>query len=243
MITWITRKPWRAVAVSRIGVAHVQSNIPCQDSCSYLIESDTLIACVGDGAGSSRYSDKGSRAAVDRFVTASQELLKSSDGRNLIEIVSTAFEEARLAVAEVADDSPREYATTLLGLIATGRDVAAIQIGDGAIIVDGDVVMDSDSGEYANETRFITEHGATPNTFSASRRIRRVALMTDGLDNLALENNGYQRVPHKPFFDPLFSWLQRSDEPDKASQLGEFLASERVRARTTDDVTLLLAMR
>ena len=243
MITWITRKSWQEVAVSKIGAAHVLSGIPCQDASLCFTDADTLIACVADGAGSAQHSDKASRAAVERFVTASQGLLRSGDRRNLTDIAARAFEESRAAVSKLAGDAPREYATTLLGLIATRQGLAAIQIGDGAIIVDGEVVMDSDSGEYANETRFITERGATPNTFSASRRVRRVALITDGLDNLALGNNGYQKVAHAPFFDPLFSWLQRSDEPDRASQLGEFLASERIRARTTDDVTLLLAMR
>ena len=68
-------------------------------------------------------------------------------------------------------------------------------------------------------------------------------MFTDGLENLVLENNGYQRTPHGPFFKSMYDWLNRSDEPDRTAQLGEFLASERVRSRTNDDVTLLLAMR
>ena len=68
-------------------------------------------------------------------------------------------------------------------------------------------------------------------------------MVTDGLENLVLENNGYQRFPHGPFFESMYEWLNQFDEPDRTVQLAEFLASERVRSRTMDDVTLLLAMR
>ena len=41
----------------------------------------------------------------------------------------------------------------------------------------------------------------------------------------------------------MYEWLERSDESDRTAQLGEFLVSGRVQAKTSDDVTLLLAMR
>lgn len=243
MLTWITRKAWRAVAVSKVGAAHVLADIPCQDTSRCVTDAETLIACVADGAGSARYSDKGSRAAVDKFISASQELLREADDDSLGEVALRAFEESRQAVLEAADGNPKEYATTLLGLVATGDVVASVQVGDGAIIVDGEVVTDSHSGEYANETLFITDPDAKPHLFSVSNRTRRVAILTDGLENLALENNGYQRQPHGPFFDPMYRWLRGSDEAERESQLGEFLLSDRVRSKTADDVTLLLAMR
>ena len=253
MTTWITkitkndeksaRERWRTVAVSKIGAAHIKAKVPCQDASRCFADPDTLIACVSDGAGSARYSDKGASAAVEEFVGVSRKLLKNGKERSLATIVGQAFAEAQLAVLKIADDEPREYAATLLGLIATRGALAAGQVGDGAIIVDGKVVMDSDSGEYANETSFITEPNANLNTFSASGKVSRVAILTDGLENIVLKNNGHERAPHEPFFDPMYEWLQNTDEPDRTAQLGEFLVSERVRSRTTDDVTLLLAMR
>ena len=241
MITLTTKKGWRAVAVSETGAAHIEADMPCQDACRYFIDSDTLIACVADGAGSARLSHRGSQVAADEFVLVAWDSI--CDGRDLGDAVLKAFEKARKAVHEVANDNPRLYATTLLGLVATSDELSAAQIGDGAIIVDGEVVMDSHSGEYANETSFITQSDAKPMAFSFFGEVKRVGILTDGLENLALENNGYLRVPHGGFFDPLYEWLEQTDESDRSSQLGEFLASERVRSRTTDDVTLLLAMR
>lgn len=244
-----SQESWRAVAASEIGAAHVLAETPCQDACGYFIDSGTLIACVADGAGSARYSDKGSRAAVDEFVSASRDLLKDGTGHSLTDIVSQAFEKSRMAVLKIAEGDPREYATTLLGIVAQGNALAAVQVGDGAIVVDGEVVLDSysehhaNSGEYSNETRFVTEPNASPTTFSLSHKVTRVAMLTDGLENIALEDNGYQRLSHAQFFDPMYEWLKHSDESNRTAQLCEFLASDRVRAKTTDDVTLLLAMR
>ena len=243
MTTLNTRNSWRAVAVSKIGAAHVLANMPCQDASRCFARDNVLVACVADGAGSARYSDEGARVAVDEFVAVSQDLLRSGDELDSAEIVSRAFEAARLAVQDIAESHLKDYATTLLGLVSRKDSFAAIQVGDGAVIVDGEVVVDSHEGEYANETKFITNPDVAPSIFSDCIEIRRVAIVTDGLENLVLANNGYQRTPHGPFFESMYEWLHRFDEPDRTAQLAEFLVSERVRSRTTDDVTLLLAMR
>ena len=123
MPIWSTRKSWTAVAVSRVGGAHVEAEMPCQDASGYFLGSDTLIACVADGAGSARHSDRGSRAAVDEFVASSRSLLKDRDGRSLTGLAMQAFEASRLAVLDVADGDRREYATTLSAVIAVGDDL------------------------------------------------------------------------------------------------------------------------
>ena len=249
MITWITRNSWKAVAVSKIGAAHERVGMPCQDASRYFIDSDTLIACVADGAGSARHSAKGSCKAVDEFITVSKDRLQMSNAQNLTDVASQAFDAAREAVLKTADGDPREYATTFLGLIATRDAFAVIQLGDGAVIIDGELLLDANSldhgdpGEYINETRFITETDAKPRKFEASKKATRVAMLTDGLENIAIINNGYVRVPHSNFFDPFYEWLADSSEDQRGLQLGQFLVSERVRQKTSDDVTLLLAMR
>ena len=249
MISWTTRNSWTAVSASEVGIMHVQNHVPCQDASRYFVDSDALIACVADGAGSAPRSDEGSRRAVEEFVRGSKRLLKCKKARSLEDIASQALEEARKAVLKIVEDDPRDYATTLSGLIATRDGIAAVQIGDGVIVVDGEVVLDSytdmyaNAGDYSNETRFLTEADIAPVKFAASKRVERVALLTDGLDNIAFDNNGYERKPHRPFFDPMFAWLERSSAPENQTQLAAFLASDRVRSKTGDDVTLLLAMR
>ena len=236
-----SRRSWRAVAVSEAGGDHLRTGVPCQDASRLHVEPNVLIACVADGAGSARYSDEGSRAAVEAFVEASADLLhREYDPERLIR---DAFREARRAITDIAGGESREFATTLLGLVATKNRVAAGQVGDGATIIDGEVALDSHTGEYANETSFLTEDEVVPNVYVSKKKVKRVAIITDGLEHLALDCKGQVRLAYEPFFDPMYQWLKSTDEPERTEQLSAFLRSERVRSRTGDDVTLLLAMR
>jgi hypothetical protein len=69
--------------------------------------------------------------------------------------------------------------------------------------------------------------------------------MTDGLQPLAL-HYASQSV-HEPFFHGMFQPLHGSpgsaEVPALSASLEEFLSSERVRMRTDDDVSLILATR
>jgi hypothetical protein len=69
--------------------------------------------------------------------------------------------------------------------------------------------------------------------------------MTDGLQSLAL-HYASQSV-HQPFFQGMFQPLHASsgsaEVPALSDSLEGFLASERVRMRTDDDVSLILATR
>lgn len=234
-------KKWVAVAVSEAGASHVRSGVPCQDSCRVVTGRKALIACVADGAGSARHSDEGSQAAVDAFVEAATDLLgRGCDPRRA---VCRAFEDARAAVEAAAGGEARGYATTLLALIATRNRVAAAQIGDGAVVIDGRVALKSHKGVHANETNFITQKGVVPYVYAARKRVKRVALMTDGLERLALQFKGENRQAFKPFFESVFRWLRKSDGEKRMAELSGFLSSDMVRSRTDDDVTLLLAMR
>ena len=68
----------------------------------------------------------------------------------------------------------------------------------------------------------------------------RVALLTDGLQMLALKMPG--REPHLPFFDPLFRFAAgEADTAAAAERLAAFLAGPRVSARADDDLTLVIA--
>ena len=235
------RKKWVTAAVSEAGASHLKSGVPCQDACRVVVGRKTIIACVADGAGSARHSGEGSRVAVDAYVEAASCLLER--GYDPKRVVCLAFQEARSAVADKGGGKVREYATTLLALVATRNRVAAAQIGDGAVVIDGRVALKSHRGVHANETSFITQERVVPYIYTARRRIKRVALMTDGMERLALQFKGETRQAHKPFFDPMYRWLRKAEEGKRLEQLSEFLSSDMVQSRTDDDVTLLLAMR
>lgn len=241
MLNLTFKRNWRTAAVSESGGSHVQSDVVCQDACLVHVRRNVLIACAADGAGSARYSDEGSHAAVEAFVEVSVDRLRRGCGPD--KTLREAFLEARRTVSEIAGDDKREFATTLLGLIATRNRLAAGQIGDGAIIIDGEVALESHAGEYYNETKFITQDEVVPNIYVSKKKVKRVAIITDGLERLALQLDGQVRQVHAPFFNPMYQWLKQADKPDRIEELSAFLRSDMIRSRTSDDVTLLLAMR
>jgi hypothetical protein len=148
---------------------------------------------------------------------------------------------------------PRDFACTLIVAIVGEESAVFAQIGDGAIVVTSPEEPDEycyvfwpQKGEYANETYFATEaeaHGKMQYDH-IPRRIDEVAVLTDGLQNLALH---YQsQSAHNPFFRPIFEWLRPTpaDCTDKfTASLATYLASDRINQATDDDKTLILATR
>jgi hypothetical protein len=143
----------------------------------------------------------------------------------------------------------RDLATTLTLLVAAPQLVAAAQVGDGAVVLSdwrGSPIALTlpKAGEYTNETTFLVSPGALKEVQVAVWRgvPTHVAAFTDGLQRLALKLP--EGVPHTPFFDPLFRFVESdSAEEEAQSRLIGFLASRRIRQRTDDDLTLLLAAR
>jgi hypothetical protein len=248
---------WRHIAQSLAGPGHAADGGICQDA--HFVrsfgegDSQVLIACVADGAGSARYSDIGAGLACAAVrenceIFAATTSISSELGRD--DVLSWC----RDARKRIADDSeirrcePRELATTICAAIVTPSRTIFFQIGDGAIIVKHHgiygVAFWPQQGEYANSTNFITsqdfeqrlEFYSTPTQFSD------IALMTDGLERLALRFD--TRTPHIPFFEPLFQALRDSKDLNRLNEdLRRFLMSDPVQSRSDDDKTLILASR
>ncbi len=127
---------------------------------------------------------------------------------------------------------------------------AFFQIGDGAIVYrgrDGAYVpaLWPQSGEYANCTCFVTDEDAAERVQTvAAEDVHEVALLTDGLQRLALRLS--TREAHGPFFEPMFARLRgetRAGTEGLLEELRAFLGSAPVNQRTDDDKTLVLATR
>jgi len=141
----------------------------------------------------------------------------------------------------------RDLATTLILITAMPELIVVTQVGDGAVVagdVRGNVIplTTSQSGEYINQTNFLTSNDALdiPQVTLCRGSLSHIAVFSDGLQMLALKMAEY--VPHKPFFSPLFRFVTEiRDEAEAKEELELFLRSKRVRERTDDDLTLLLA--
>lgn len=246
---------WHVIGAAVRGVSHEKNDLPCQDAQGYrLLPGGILLAALADGAGSASQSDQGASLAVDRLLefleaSLSMELPIGAEGwRSLIEEAFGHSRQELLSLAE-ADGLPgREFATTLTGVIAVDGCLVVGQLGDGAAVAGNLEGLFSAStvqrGEYANETFFLTQDDALDHldVQVIERPVRLLALFSDGLMRLALRLPGYE--PHLPFFRPLFEFAAAADDGEQAAgSLAEFLASDRVNARTDDDKSLVLAVR
>lgn len=232
-----------------------------------------LVAAVADGAGSARHSARGAAAAVAAAVgTLVRRGGESGAGGGLrmgdaasnddvggsresdVDVMAAALQAAGAAIDVLANAdglSPRDLACTLSCVIARRDGVLAAQIGDGLVVAVGpDGVATAltvpERGDYANETTFLTSPGAIDAALAGMRQadgtFDAVVLLTDGLLRLALDLATSE--PHAAFFGPLVRFAAAADDADAAAaQLAAFLESPRVRTRTDDDLTLIVAAR
>ena len=215
---------------------------------------------VADGAGSAARSDEGSRiavaTAVETMVRGIEKRPATASSRHLAtSLVRTAVQRAKNAVARHARKQSieaRDLASTLIVAIASERLLTAAQIGDGAVIafnIDGGrarTMCAAHTGEYANETTFITSRTRPHRIASVGHvdgsRYDALALITDGLQGLALKMP--EREAFMGFWKPMLNDLAHTGDAEAVSaRLHAFIGGERMRSRTSDDVTIAIATR
>ena len=249
---------WRVLAASVRGTAHLLAGNECQDAALWRVVSDArdvpvLLLAASDGAGSAAHSAEASRLVcagllrdLERLCTAEGFKLSHLNAAALLSGLNTELENH----AEEHGYRLRDLACTLLGGVIFPDAAWFVQVGDGAIVLQqsGEPLrlhVWPDSGEYTNQTYFVTD--VPPGHVHAavySGEWQRAALLTDGLQGLALSNAS--RTPFAPFFEPVFATLEGAGDGWAATLPGgleQFLNSPAVNARTSDDKTLLLACR
>lgn len=246
---------WRLAAARATGRSHLRSGLPCQDRFAYQVLPDgSFIAALADGAGSASNAEVGAETAVHTVVSHLQQALTS--GRTDLDLLmgeaASHARDAVIAVADIKQAEPRSFASTLLAVILVADRGAAMQIGDGAMVIKNSYeewmwVFWPQRGEYANTTYFLTDETALQRLQidTLPGAISDVALMSDGLEPLALHyaNKGV----HQPFFNGMFRPLLETSGTEEiktlSDSLQQFLASEQVSSRTDDDVSIILATR
>ena len=243
---------WNLVFASVAGTAH-QGGV-CQDHADGRVvvgpDGPVLIAAVADGAGSATHSDIGARVAVEAFLIAAEA---NAFATITDDTLRGWIDSARAAVARAAEERGvllRQMACTLLVAVIGSTWAWFAQIGDGLIVFDGlepaglAFAFWPDSGEYVNTTRFLTDadYASRLRSDRLSRPVSRLALLTDGLQMLAID---YKTTEiHGRFFAPLLVVVAAATDQDQVrADLAGFLDSPRINARTDDDKTLLPATR
>ncbi len=244
---------WTVVGSSVAGSSHAARGVACQDAFAHHETDGVVVIAVADGAGSKAKSDVGARIAVERAVAHLAARGKAALDSSLAGAAEAALqaikEEAASAGAEVSD-----YAATLLLAVAAADRARVFQIGDGAIVacaaVQNPILVNGETpyhftwpprGTYANETTFLTSPAALATAQEAvwPGPIEGIAVITDGLQRVALDFA--KARPFDKFFLPLFAFATYAPADMANEKLVEFLGSPKVRKKTDDDVTLVLA--
>jgi len=250
---------WKVIGQSVIGTSHIQTGKTCEDASSFRIipldnDEEALVAFVSDGAGSAAFAARAAEEAVLKSIEFAATLVESESKfengsiRALAEQVYDHIES--LAMDEQVPKN--EFSCTLLGFVLLSKKSIFLQIGDGAIITGDDdgfftPVWWPHNGEYQNTTTFLIDDPNLPNLKIkvTDAPVREIALFTDGLQMLAL-NNETESV-HQPFFEALFPLLRKATTSEHTSILNsrliDYLSGNSINARTDDDKTLLLASR
>ena len=253
---------WKVARASRQGRKNQQRGQECQDRCLWAvmprISPDTLVAAVADGLGSAELGSYGARIAIQTSIHKATTLIRQErqpiNPERMETILDAAILSARNQIQMVAkrkEVQPSKMATTLLLAVHTHNMMATAQVGDGAAVVsvkDNQFITFSkpERGEYANETYSLTSRRALQHCkidiAVSENPIQTIALMTDGMVHLTLAHSDLE--PHWPFFKLMTSWLaEYQGRPHPNIELGETLQSEKIRRKTDDDTTLLLAVR
>lgn len=250
---------WKAVCHYSTGIWHQKHDLPCQDYGEYRILGKVIIGAVADGAGSAKYSHEGAKLAVQEIVSYLEQFESEFSRLSLQElpkfaqkIFSQGTQKAISALKNKASKkncSLNELACTLIAFIATPHWIAAMQIGDGFLVVrlhdqqSYQLLFYPDRGEFVNETTFITSSNVlkTMQVQTIVGEQRFICASTDGLENVSLNLRNW--LPFTPFFKPLETYLEQTNNPEQDKQyLIQFLESERLQSRTDDDKTLLLCV-
>lgn len=250
---------WQAVGWKEQGRGHIKNNTPCQDDFNDKIISNeqVMIGAVSDGMGSAAHSELGSQIAVQIAI----DLLNQNNWLNTRpnETQARAFFEKLLksVVTEIQAEAKnkgyavRDLACTLLAFVATPDWLAAMQVGDGLIVIRPkeeatyELLFRPTKGEYGNETVPITSSTASQEmqVIVIPKTVDFICAATDGIEHISLLKSK-KWIAYDEFFEPLERQIMRSNitQTEKQNILRDFLNSDQVNQKTDDDKTVLLCI-
>lgn len=252
---------WRIAKASVIGTGHTRAGMPCQDSHAVVQFGDTLCVAVSDGLGSAEHSDDGSRLACRvalATLTAGLAAHPSTTGDGAPQsptpetLLRDAFLSVRTALEQQAaatNLSLRDYACTLLVAMITPAAWYSMHIGDGTIVglyadTPARTLSVPENGEFINSTTPITsdDYQQHMRYSQGAERLHGVALLSDGVQPMCI--NYKTGVAYDGFFRPLQTWLAELPDLGSADRvIADFLDAPKMRQKSDDDMTLVLALR
>jgi serine/threonine protein phosphatase PrpC len=247
---------WQVVGCSAVGTKHIVRETLCQDAVCYeMISGQVIIGAVSDGMGSAKRSDVGSELAVKTALSQIKItqcwLNQPQNDEGVRDIFRSVLGKVQAALKQKAENegySVEDLNCTLLAFVATPKWLAAMQVGDGLIVVrpkgrDYQLLFMPDKGEHPNQTTPVTSSHALEEmqVCVKSGSYEFICVATDGIENISLVKPENWR-PFEGFFKPLEEqiMLSKNNLDHKKKEINDFLNSEQINQKTDDDKTLLL---
>jgi hypothetical protein len=147
---------------------------------------------------------------------------------------------------------PRDYAATLAAVVIGPASAVIAHVGDGAAVLRSQETREwvvpswPFHGEYASTTNFVIDQPqATVSLVHVEGIFDRLAVFSDGLEYQLLDYR--ERSAPKDLFERFVEPLGASQKAGRdrafSKRLRTYLASEKVREATDDDISLILGMR
>lgn len=247
---------WTYAAASVRGTSHVRTGTRLQDAkrC-FSVGGTSLLIVVADGAGSATFGGQGAAIVCRTIATAAHSLFAVGSGIPTDELVWSWVDECRdriLVSAAKRESSPRQFASTMVLVLATEAGLLTAHIGDGAAVgrrcedQQWSVLSRPSHGEYVSSTFFVTDDPEPRLRISRHQPdYDAFAVFSDGIENLVIDYRTGEAS--RAFFDPMARPLDKSPiigrDFDLSRNLAAFLNSDRVNELTDDDKTLVLAAR
>jgi len=246
---------WTWAAASVRGTSHERTGTRRQDAfrCTVVNGGKTLIGITCDGAGSASHGGEGASLAARVLSTLAEAYMREAAELPSDDAVWEWIDDVRDRLIVAAHRrllTPRDFATTVVMVIALPGQSLTIHIGDGAAV--GRTACDHkwiplgwpEHGEFASATYFITDEAQVRARLLRSQEtLDRVALMTDGIERLALDLTN--SVPHAPFFsgisEPVAQSAATGLDHKLSATLARYLNSDTINQRTDDDKSLIVA--
>lgn len=249
---------WKWAAASRRGSSHEKANTRLQDAFSCFMagaEKRHFIGIVSDGAGSASFGGQGASLVCRALSQSIRRHFDKADWLPTNEEFYSWTDGIRDQLASIAqrrEIALREFASTLVCLIASDEGSMTAHVGDGCAVVrerDNDnwtAASWPEHGEYASTTYFMTDDTELRLRISRSDKpIEAAALFSDGIERLALDFA--LKTPFARFFNVVVAPVVASNsdgrDPNLSAALKDYLGSPSVLARTDDDTTLILAVK
>jgi hypothetical protein len=265
---------WKTASCIVTGFKNRQRNKQCQDHLDlfYDEKNEVVFGALSDGAGSTKYARIAAKIAVDESMSLMREQFKnlcsydedSMRGffKDLVKRVISAIEET----AKQKECALQELSCTLLVFFISKKHYAAMQIGDGFIVVktvERDeylLLLTPYKGPYPSTTAFVIDHNAhdiDQNNYDINKMlfsygngsISFICIASDGLEMMCLEFLGFSDFeegvrewrPSYGFFNQMHTRIFQSKDTEKFGQsISRKLDDEKISKRYQDDKSLIL---